>query len=286
MVQEKGKNERSEFIEGALANIASRFPNLKRDLVLAGMGDGPKDFVLKGLLIAIAVLLLFIVLSVVGSTVSQSWIVSPAMTATSAPAVFILAFLFAMRIPEALMLRRRRHIDSDIVFAGRQILIELKAGIPLFDALLGASEGYGEVSGELSKVVEKTSVGISLDVAMREVAEKNPSKAFGRIMSQLASSVRSGSNVAPSFESVLEQVAREQEIELKAYGQKLNPLAMFYMIIGVILPSLGVVLMIIVLSFINVRIGADVLVAFLVAQALLQYIFFTMVDSARPRLYA
>jgi pilus assembly protein TadC len=275
--------KRHEMLDALLSNIASRFPNLKGDLVLAGMEPDPKRFIAK------AVYLAFLLAAATGAILYALIIslpASPALMLLLLPALYVLSFLYWMKIPEVRMLQRRRNIDSDIVFAGRQILIELRAGIPLFEAMLSATEGYGEVSAEFSKVVEKSSVGVSLDVALREVAEHNPSKAFGRIASQLASSVRSGSDVAPAFESVLEQVAREQEIELKAYGQKLNPLAMFYMIVGVILPSLGVVLMIIVFSFVNVRIGADVLLAAILLQSLMQYIFLTMVESARPRLYA
>ncbi len=280
MAEEK---ERHELVDGALSNIASRFPNLKADLELAGMEADPKGFVLRAIYLAlgISVILLVLLYAFIASVPA-----SPVILIPLSPVVFALAFIYSMKMPEAMMLRRKRRIDADIVFAGRQMLIELRSGIPLFEALLSATEGYGEVSSEISKVIEKASVGTSLDVAMREVAEKNPSKAFGRIMSQLASSVRSGSDVAPAFESVLEQVSREQEIELKAYGQKLNPLAMFYMIIGVILPSLGVVLMIIVLSFVSVKIGVEALIAALALQALLQYIFLTVVESARPRLYS
>lgn len=280
---EKEGSKRPDFIDALLSNIASRFPNLKTDLVLAGMEIEPKNFVLKSIypaafLSAISLALLYILISSVPS--------SPFLLIPLAPVVLVLSFLYFMKLPEVRMLRRRRHIDADIVFAGRQILIEMRAGIPLFESILSVTEGYGEVSLEFSKIIEKTTMGVSIDVAMREVAETNPSKAFGRIISQLASSVRSGSDVTGAFESVLEQVSREQEIELKAYGQKLNPLAMFYMIIGVILPSLGVVLSIIVLSFVSVRIGAEMLLAALVLQGFLQYIFLTMVESARPRLYA
>ncbi|MFH1447627.1 MAG: type II secretion system F family protein [Candidatus Micrarchaeota archaeon] len=283
MTSNKDKRRYPEFMQVLLLHITSRFPQLKRDLALANMEMDPKDFVLKSVswasvltaVITALLYMLFITLPV-----------PPMLLIPLVPLVFTSTFLYMMKVPEVRMLRRKRDIDMDIVFAGRQILIELRSGISLFDAILSVTDGYGEVSEEFSKIVEKTTIGISIDVAMREIAETNPSRAFGRITSQLASSVRSGSDITVAFEGILEQVSREQEIELKAYGQKLNPLAMFYMIVGVILPSLGVVLTIIVLSFVSISIGTDVLVMALSIQALLQYIFLTMVESARPRLYA
>lgn len=280
---EKQKNKTPEAFDALLSNIASRFPNLKDNLRMADMEIEPKDFVLKSIIHA---LLLAAMLGLLTLILLISIPASPALVIIFAPVLFILAFFYELKVPEVRMMKRKQRIDADIVFAGRQILIELRAGIPLFEAMLSVTEGYGEVSREFSKIAEKTTTGTSIDLAMRQVAEKNPSKAFGRITSQLASSVRSGSDITTAFEGVLEQISREQEIELKAYGQKLNPLAMFYMIMGVILPSLGVVLSIIILSFVNVRIGAEMLLAALAIQVLLQYIFLTMVESARPRLYA
>jgi flagellar protein FlaJ len=280
---EKEKNKRPEALDAFLSNITSRFPSLKNDLLMADMGLEPKAFVIQSIYSA---LLLAIPLSVLLYLLLAAISASFALLMLFVPIFFITSFLYEMKLPEVRMLRRTRKMDADIVFAGRQILIEIRAGIPLFEAMLSVTEGYGEVSREFSKIVEKTTTGTSIDVAIRQVAEKNPSKAFGRVTSQLAGSVRSGSDITTALDGVLEQISREQEIELKAYGQKLNPLAMFYMILGVILPSLGVVLTIIVLSFVNVKIGAEVLLAALAVQALLQYIFLTMVESARPRLYA
>ncbi len=283
MKQKNKKSRQPEILQALLSNLASRFPTLKRDLVLANMEISPKDFVVKSLSSA---LLLSIIFSVLLYLMFTAVPISPVLLIPVIPLLFVSTFLYAMKLPEVRMMKRKRDLDMDIVFAGRQILIELRSGIPLFDSILSVTKGYGEVSKEFSKIVEKTTIGISVDIAMREISEKNPSKSFSRIVSQLANSVRSGSDVTVAFEGILDQVSREQEIELKAYGQKLNPLAMFYMIVGVILPSLGVVLTIIVLSFVSISIGTDILLLALVIQALLQYIFLTMVESARPRLYA
>ena len=57
---------------------------------------------------------------------------------------------------------------------------------------------------------------------------------------------KTGADVSTSLNSVVEQITHEQMIEVKEYGRKLNPLAMFYMMMAVIIPTLGVTLLIVI----------------------------------------
>jgi len=172
------------------------------------------------------------------------------------------------------------------VFAGRHMLIELKSGVPLYDAMLGISRDYGPVSEEFNKVVEKVTLGVPLGAALHDVAESNPSAYFNRLALQLANSLASGADVATTLEASLDQISKEQIIELKAYGQKLNPLVMFFMIFGIIMPSLGVAFMIMLVSFLggsSISFGPQALFGVLACICLIQFIFLSMVESSRPR---
>ncbi|MFH0927347.1 MAG: type II secretion system F family protein [Candidatus Micrarchaeota archaeon] len=151
--------------------------------------------------------------------------------------------------------------------------------------MLGVSKEYGEVSKEFNKIVEKVTLGVPVSVALHEVAENSPSLYFKRVLLQIANSITSGSDVGDSLEAVLDQVAKEQIIQLKAYGQKLNPLVMFYMLFGVIIPSLGVAFMIIVFSVIGAgfeSMGVTVLAAILAGVIVMQYLFLTVAENSRP----
>jgi hypothetical protein len=121
---------------------------------------------------------------------------------------------------------------------------------------------------------------------MHEVANANPSSTFRRVILQLTNSLSSGSNVADSLEAVLEQISREQVISLREYGQKLNPTVMFFMIFGVVFPSLGVALAVIFISFIGggSSIGGFALLAgAFILIFLLQFLFLTIAESSRPK---
>ena len=99
---------------------------------------------------------------------------------------------------------------------------------------------------------------------------------------QIINALRTGSDVSESLKSVIEQITKEQIIEIKTYAKKLNPLAMFYMIIAVILPSLGITMLIVLSSFISLQLSLPLLVGIAILLGLLQMIFFVVIKSSRP----
>ncbi len=265
------------------SSIAASFPSLKKTLVQADMRYTPASFVQSAAITAacITAVLMF-------ATAVLIWANSYAIPITL-PLFFVfypVSFIYVMQFPGVKAKQRAKRIDQELVFAGRHMLIELKAGVPLFDSMLGISRDYGELSSEFSKVVEKVTLGVSMGVALHDIADNNPSRYFKRVIMQMANSLASGSDVATALEAALDQISREQVIELKAYGQKLNPLVMFFMIFGIIMPSLGVAFIIIITSFLGgsgVAFGPSALFGILIAVGLVQLIFLSMVENSRPK---
>ncbi|MBS3069546.1 type II secretion system F family protein [Candidatus Micrarchaeota archaeon] len=269
--------------KGFFLMLTSRFPDLKNKLVQAGMHEQPVEYVAAACSVAalLSILLLAITYWIFLSlSISSLWLL-PLI-----PVYLVLMFFYAMAFPTVKMRQRAQLIDQELVFAGRHMQISIKAGVPLFNALLGISRDYGEVSVEFNKIVEKVTLGVSINVALSEAAAQNPSQYFRRLVLQLSSSITSGSDLEKGLQAVLDQISREQAIALKSYGQKLNPLVMFFMIFGVIMPSLGVAFAIILLSFIGggqVSITPPMLAAVLALLAIVQFLFLGAVESSRPR---
>ena len=260
--------------------VAAQFPYLRKKLRQADMPEDVGRFVTKSLVTAffMSIVISFglpVILAVFGLPIETLVIIFPLL--------FVFVFLYAIRLPEVKTGQRMRELDKDLVFAGKQMLIELHGGVPLFDAMLGITRDYGEVSREFSKIVDRINMGDSVDVAMQQVAELNPSPAFRRVLMQLINSIRSGSDVAAALDLVLDQIAQEQVIAMKAYGQKLNPLAMFYMMVGVLLPSLGITLAVILSSFMNIALTGEILLVVAIVLVAIQYFFLSLIRTSRPR---
>ena len=264
------------------------YPDIRKKIEVLELKTTPEQYMDSALLAAVITALVFgIALSIL------AWYFAFATEPIHFFAIIILSLL-VFGIPFAYMnihrldvflLRRKREIDYDLVFAVKHLIISLSSGTPLFDALVGVTKGYGRISYEFKKIVERVALGESLTSVLREVADSTPSSAFKRVLIQIANAVVSGADVARSLEAVVDQVAKEQLLEIKEYGQKLNPVVMFYLIIGVIIPSLGVAFFIILLSFIGK--GIDLPFMYLVGIALLlgllQFLFLAFIESTRPK---
>lgn len=267
-------------------SLASRFPDLKKRLFMAEMNISTTQFIQDTVAAAIvitATLELCLLIALSGMSVDVF-----ATAALLLAGIFVfgyISFTFMMMQPNLKIINRGKRIDQDLLFAGRHILIELRSGLTLFDAMLGVSQDYGEVSKEFNKIVEKITLGVPATAALHDVADNSPSQYFRRLILQISNSLMSGSDLAGSMESVLDQISREQVIQVKAYGQKLNPIVMFFMLFGVIIPSLGVAFMILLLSFVGAQFGqqgSTLLVAVFSIVAIVQFIFLSMVESSRP----
>ena len=272
----KGKN-----IYGEL--LLPYFPGLKEKLEMADISESAQDFALKlGKMILISTLL-FSIITIAIFFNSLSW-----LSLLSIPIYLLLAFLYFRYYPNVLVLKKKREIESELIFAARHIIISLRSGMTLFDSIVGVSYDYGETSKVFKKVVDKVLLGVPMTQALKEVAEKCPSRAMNRVLLQINNSLVSGANIADSLEVIVEQIAKEQVLELKAYGQKLNPLILFYLIFGIVFPPLFIAFLVTLVSVISgskIALGGAFLWIFMVIIGIIHFLFFAAVEGSRPKYY-
>jgi len=262
-----------------IKRIAKGLPGLNIKLNQAGMDDNPEEFVQKtifsafymttGLTVLIATILIKLEI--------LSWI-----TYLFFPLVFIVTLFYMLKIPDVKILRKGRDISKEIVFVGRFIIIELESGVSLYDAMLNASKNYEVIGEYFKKIIDKVDLGTTMEDAINEIIETTPSSSFTKVLWQILNSLRTGADISNSLSSILDQIVREQVIEVKEYGRKLNPLAMFYMVIAVIMPSLGIVGIIVLTTFISIKIDLIALLAIAMFLGFVQFMFFSIIKSSRP----
>ncbi len=268
------------FVENVLL---PRFPELARQLRIARIPLSPEAFAGRAFASAFYIAM---ALAIIGGILAFSGRLSFIAPFLLFPLGLIGFFYYFMLYPQAKIIRRKWEIDRDVVFAARHILIALKSGMPIYDALLSATQGYGEVSRELEEIMRNTAAGVPLNHALRKAAEETPSENLKRILLHISNTITSGGDVARALEAITEQIASEQLAGLKAYGQKLNPLIMFYMMFGIIFPSIGMAFAIILFSLISggmANLGKVALVAVAVIIAFLQFLFVNAMESSRPK---
>ena len=260
--------------------VASHFPLLGKTMKEAGMTENVAEFVKKQM--NFSLFLTFVIVFGAG-VLLYSYDGDLLLLIPIAIIAYPLMVVYSLQYPKAISSKKSREIDKDLLFAGRHLWISLKGGVPLFESMVAIAKGnYGGVSREMNKLIERVLVGESMDTAMEASMDDCPSKAFKRMLMQLVNSIRSGADVADSLEIVLDQLSREQTIGMKEYGQKLNPVVMFYLVMGIIVPSLGISVGILILSFANVQLSMTNLWGLVPLIVIAQYIFLSYAEISRP----
>lgn len=259
--------------------VAKAAPMLKMKLKQAGIDDKPEDFIKKTFLSAFymttgLVVALFLILA--------KYNVLKGALFLAVPVVFFVMFFYMIRLPDLRISKKEKEISKEIVFAGRFLIIEIESGVPLYNAMINVSKNYDVIGKYFKEITDKIDLGTSMEDALNEAVEFIPSNDFRKILWQMINSIRTGSNVAKSLYSVMEQITKDQITEVNKYGKKLNPLAMFYMIVAVILPSLGMTMLIILSSFIKFELSLTILLALAGFLGFVQFMFISMVKFSRP----
>jgi flagellar protein FlaJ len=197
-------------------------------------------------------------------------------------AFFGLMMFSGLFYPKTLTTKRTRELEKDLIPATRHMLIELKSGVPLFQALMAISVGYGEVSKEFKMIVKEISTGVKETVALENSTRRNPSFQFRRVVWQISNALKAGSEVAGALEVIIEDLSREQVIAIRRYGQELNPWTMLYMVGAVIIPSLGLTFLVVITSFSGTMIPKMIFPLIIGALFGFQIFFLNFVKTKRP----
>ena len=194
-----------------------------------------------------------------------------------------LVFTYLVFYPKLVVVRRLKDLDRNLLYGLRDLTVQIKAGVPLFDAMISISrKDYGKFSDEMRDAVKKISTGVSSTEALEDLALKNPSLNFRRSIWQMVNSIRTGTDLGRTLDSVVDNISNEQRVQIKKYGSQLNPLAMMYMMMGVILPSLGITFLIILSSFSGLPITKTFFWMILIVLLIFQFAFVGIVKSRRP----
>lgn len=176
----------------------------------------------------------------------------------------------------------KKEIDQEIIYAGRFIIIEIESGVSIYNAIQNVEKNYTYVGKYFGDIINKVYLGTTIEDAINDTMINTPSNNLRKVLWQMMNALKTGSDIGPSLNSVITQIMKEQQISVQEYGKKLNPMAMFYMMIAIILPSLGVTMLVILATFIGLNISLTVLLGIACMLAFVQFMFLSMIKASRP----
>jgi len=254
-------------------------PGLSQKLKMAAIKETPQEFIKSVVFTSFYMTTGFlIILAAILSKIS----INKILLIIAFPVLFVIVFLYFVNMPDVKIVSKRKSIDREIIYAGRFLVVELQSGVLLYNAMKNVSKSYKDIGNAFGEIIHAIDLGTSIEDALRESIEYTPSNDFRRMLWQIMNALKTGSDVSDSLKSVLDQITREQIIEVQSYSKKLNPLAMFYMILAVILPSLGITMLVVMSSFVSIELTLGILLGISAVLGLLQFMFFTIIKSSRP----
>ncbi len=276
----KGQGALYMYVE----RTASKHKNLEASLREQGIRQGVHEFVQR-MMIASAMLAVVIALTLFFTFLDAGLPLAECVMFGFVLGIvtYYVAFGEFINFPARHARVASKNIERDILFAARDMIISLRSGMPLFNAITAISTGYGDASEEFAKVVERVQLGLPLEEAIDQTAAETKSPSFRRIMLQASMSIKAGADVVGALQSVIDQLSQERVIELRRYGQRLNAIAMFYMLFGIILPSMGIAVITILTTFIAIFTVTNSVLAFvIVGMVFLQIVFLQLIRGSRP----
>ena len=264
--------------------IQKGFPNYKFTLAQTDLYLTPDDF------FAIALLNSFIwwaILSgLIVSAANLLKIKSPLLIAVELG--FILAILVFFRIVFGLQIivnKRVHSIDSNLVFGLKMMLVEINAGMSLFDSIVMiASYKLGDLSIVFKEIAKRLNSGESEDEVLKDVASKNPSPFLKKILWQIVSGLKVGSPLAKIIQESLDSLEREQKNEIVEYGSSLRVLTLIFMMLGVIIPAMGIAFLVVINSLPGMSITKEIPWMLILGIAAFEVMLIGFVKSRRPNL--
>ncbi len=270
--------------QGIGYSIAISFPKLPLELKQAEIDIDAKQY---GAIIFVLSVFYFFVMNLIAFLFAVR--LAPKMALLVAPVVGVLAaaLIFAQLAfyPKIQVKKKVRDIDSHLVFALRTILVEIKSGVSLFDSMNTIADGnYGEISKEFKKTIEKINTGGIEENVLDDMASNNPSLFFRRTIWQLVNGLKSGADISAVITSLVDSLIKEQKNQVKLYGAALKLLSLVYMMLGVIVPALGLTLLIILSTFPQIKIAEIYFWVMLLMLLAAQFMYLGMIKSKRPNL--
>ncbi|MFB6166864.1 MAG: type II secretion system F family protein [Candidatus Nanohaloarchaea archaeon] len=277
--------DKQDLVESLLP-VAERidflFPNLERKLVQARMEDvDPLHHLAESVLRGFSAgLMAGVGLAIVGWTMGDMFIMK--LAAAMTPVAFLFGFMTFAKLPEIKAKRRVRELEKDLPYALRHILIEVEAGVSLYEAMVSVSSGYGAVSDEFNRVVKDMNAGVSQIDALENAIVRNPSMQFRRALWQMVNALKSGSDVSATLDSLVDAIVEKQMLQVQKYGKELNPYTLMYLMVAVVIPSLGVTFLMVLSVFTGSSISRGIFYAILFGLVIFQGVFINIVKSKRP----
>ena len=133
-----------------------------------------------------------------------------------------------------------RTLEGDLLFVSEYFLVSLESGMPLGNAIQGLSKLNRPGGKFFKKVFTEFKTGKDLETAIDDAAYYAPSDPVKNLLKRLKDSLSIGVDLRGVLENFILESSERKLTEIRGFSKKLNPVIMMYLLVGIVLPSLGI----------------------------------------------
>jgi len=273
---------------GVGVKILPFYPSVKYDLGNIGFAEPPENYCAIAFFSASIWALL--VAALAGFAIFR-------FTALPLQAKMLLPFLIAALVwffflilhlayPKLIAREIASKIDRELIFAMRDMLIQISSGVPLFNAIDNVGNAnYDYVSKEFRTTVMRVKAGASLLDEIEDMAIRTQSVYLKKTAWQLATAIRAGANLTETIKGIINSLVEYQFSLSKSFNAELNFIILVYLMIAAVLPTIGTTVLVIFSVFGMLGITPEVFAGIVGISFIGQIAVITYVKSKRPNLF-
>lgn len=200
--------------------------------------------------------------------------------------LFFLFFYLLARFPKILAKKKAEQLEKNLVFALKDILLQISSGVSLYNALVNVAEAdYGLVSKEFEKAAKQVRAGKPMNKALEELAITSESEYLRKTVWQLVNTLRAGASLKGALKTIIINLSIEQKTKIQQYAKELNMWSLVYMLFAVAIPTIGTTMMVILSSFAGMSISKGIFISFIVVCFIVQFILIGLIKTRRPMVH-
>lgn len=162
------------------------------------------------------------------------------LMAIGLPFVFIIMYKFFFNVVDVYIRKYGRDLEGDLLFVSEFLLVSLESGLPLGNAIQRLSRLNRPGGIFFRRIYTDFKTGKDLQSALDQASNYAPTDTIRILLKRLKESLEIGSNLDQVLENFIEESSQKKIVEIQGFSKKLNPIVMMYLLIGIVLPSLGV----------------------------------------------
>ncbi len=175
-------------------------------------------------------------------------------------------------------------VDQQLLFALRNMLLQLSSGMSLFETMNAVSKGgFGEVSHEFEQVIQDVNSGLSETQALEKLAFRTESEFLKKTVWQILTALKSGGSIVGALNVQIDSLIGHQMESIKNYSAELNLWILIYLVVAAAMPSLGVTFLTIISTIGGSGIGKEMIITIVLLSVLVQIGMITFLRTRVPR---